>query len=42
MVMPLLGESMYQVLKANDYRPFPITLLRDILREVHPSSSLDG
>lgn len=34
MVMPLLGESMYKVLKDNEYKPFPMTLLRDILREV--------
>ena len=34
MVMPLLGESMYKVLKDNEYKPFPMTLLRDSLREV--------
>lgn len=34
MVMPILGKSLYDVLKENDYRPFPMSYIRPILRHV--------
>ena len=34
MVMDLLGDSLYDVLKANDYHPFPMTYIRPILQNV--------
>ena len=34
MVMDLLGESLYDVLKENDYHPFPMAYIRSILRDV--------
>ena len=34
MVMPLYGPSLYSVVKSNDYKPFPITLIRSILKDV--------
>ncbi|CBK23458.2 uncharacterized protein [Blastocystis hominis] len=34
MVMDLLGESLYDVLKENDYHPFPMTYIRSILRDL--------
>ena len=34
MVMPMLGPSLYEVLKENDYAPFPMAYLRPILRNV--------
>lgn len=35
MVMPILGKSLYDVLKENDYRPFPMSYIRPILRHVN-------
>ena len=34
MVMPMLGPSLYEVLKENDYAPFPMAYLRPILRNL--------
>ncbi|KNB45485.1 CLK protein kinase [Blastocystis sp. subtype 4] len=34
MVMPILGKSLYDVLKENDYRPFPMSYIRPILRHL--------
>ena len=34
MVMPMLGCSLYDVLKENDYRPFPMSYIRPILQHV--------
>lgn len=34
MVTDLLGESLYDVLKENDYHPFPMTYIRSILHDV--------
>lgn len=39
MVMPMLGPSLYEVLKENDYAPFPMAYLRPILRNVTLRSS---
>lgn len=39
LVMPLYGRSFYSVVKANDYKPFPLSLIRDLLREVDLSDS---
>lgn len=37
MVMDLLGDSLYDVLKANDYHPFPMTYIRPILQNLFES-----
>ena len=34
MVMPMLGCSLYDVLKENDYRSFPMSYIRPILQHV--------
>ena len=39
MVMPMLGKSLYEVLKENDYAPFPMSYLRPILRNAGLGSS---
>lgn len=39
MVMTMLGPSLYEVLKENDYAPFPMAYLRPILRNVALRSS---
>ena len=34
MAMDLLGSSLYDVLKKNDYRPMPMSYIRPILKNV--------
>ena len=34
MAMDLLGNSLYDVLKKNDYRPMPMSYIRPILKNV--------